>query len=88
MLKIGRTVLYLAVALWALVVILSPEARQEGRFLFVLLYFVLAGDVLVREWRSGHLHKTLAEIARNPPRTNPWESWALFLGSIALVMSL
>jgi hypothetical protein len=88
MLKIGRTVLYLAVALWALVVILSPEARQVGRSLFVLLYFVLAGDVFIREWRSGYLHKTFAEIARNPPRTDPLEFLAIALGTIALTMTM
>jgi len=59
-----------------------------GRILFVPLYFLFAGDILVREWRSGNLHKTFAEIARKPPRTNMLEFLAVVLASIALTMTM
>ena len=88
MLHAARTALHVLVGIWALFVILNPEARQAGWFLFVPLYLVLAGDLFVREWRSGHLHKTLAEIARNPPRTSALEFLAIVLGSVAVTMAL
>ena len=83
----ARTALHLAVSLLALLLILSPEARPVGRFVLMPLYLVVATKAFMEGWRSGHLRKTFRELARDPPRNDPLESWALILGSIAGVMS-
>ena len=84
----ARHALHAAVSLVALVFLLVPETRPVGRFLLAPLYTAMAVDSFIQSWRSGHLHKTLGEIAQNPPRSGALDTLAHALGFIAVMVWL
>lgn len=81
-----------AVVVLSVAVLLLPEVR--GKFTAAtlsVLYSVVFGDLLYRDWRAGLLHMTLREGARRaqstPLATRTLEFAAAVLGCVAIVVS-
>lgn len=87
--SLPRALLYVALSASALALLLVPSlGGMPLKAVVLVLYFLVFGDMTLSDWRAGHLQLSLRQLARNPPRSDPLQVFAIVIGSVAVGYAL